>query len=68
MEWNDTVAAAAINWANQCNYTHSPKDLRPNMGEVSPCVANISGALQMLPKVLISLLFSQNGSSLPATC
>lgn len=51
MEWNDTVAAAAINWANQCNYTHSPKDLRPNMGEVSPCVANISSALQTHPKV-----------------
>ncbi len=34
LEWSETVAEVAVNWVSQCNYTHSPKADRLNMGEV----------------------------------
>lgn len=33
LEWSESVANAAFNWISQCNYTHSPQSIRPNIGE-----------------------------------
>ena len=33
MKWDSTLAAQAQNWANNCNFEHSPSSSRPGAGE-----------------------------------
>lgn len=33
MQWDTALAAQAQSWANNCNFAHSPSNLRPGAGE-----------------------------------